>query len=78
MNRSTSNVKLLLLENLPRSNNDMIVVKLAEPVLKNNSNVKINKDRNLEFDLSIAASAVEKVTVKYTIEYPSERQIDFY
>lgn len=76
-NRSKSTVNLLLHEQYPASTNDNIKINLIEPVLKNNTSVKLNDNHNLEFSMSLSAAATEKITVKYTIEYPSEREIQF-
>jgi hypothetical protein len=62
---------------LPLSNDDKIKVKLEEPVLKNNSNITINKANNLEFKLFIAPSKKEEITIKYSIDHPVGQEIEF-
>jgi len=51
---------------------------LLEPVLKNNSNVKLNKSNNLEFELQMAPNKTEEITIKYTVDYPYEKEIEFF
>ena len=53
-------------------------VKLIEPTLKNNTIVKLNKSNNLEFVLNIPASKSEEITIKYTIDHPSDKETEFY
>lgn len=77
-NTSSNYAKLLITEHLPLSSDEKCHVKLIEPSLKHNYQVKLNKQNNLEFDLNIAPSKTEELTIKYTIEQPSEKQIDFY
>lgn len=71
-------MKLLLLENVPVASSDKVTVKLIEPVLKNNTKARMNKDNNLEIDLDIKAMKAETVSVKYTIEHSSDRTATYY
>lgn len=69
--------KLLLVESLPLSNDDKIHVKLLEPNLKTAANVKLNKANNIEFELSLAPNKTEEIQIKYTIDYPADKEIEF-
>ena len=40
-------------------------MKLIEPSLKNNSNVRLNKLNNLEFDLNLAPLKSEELVIKF-------------
>ncbi len=64
-------------DNIPLSNDDKIHVKLLEPSLKNNPIVKLNKANNIEFDLSLTPNKSQEITIKYSIEHPSDKEIDF-
>jgi hypothetical protein len=77
-NTLATNVKLLLSENLPLSASDKVSVKLSEPVLNSNPSVKLNKENNLEYDLNLEPQKTELLTIKYTIEQPSDKTIQFY
>jgi hypothetical protein len=59
------------------SNDDKIQVKLSEPVIKNNPNVRLNKLNNLEFDLNLAPSKTVELVIKYSIEYQADQDIEF-
>ncbi|CAF1033344.1 unnamed protein product [Brachionus calyciflorus] len=77
-NTSMNKIKILLSDNLPLSTDEKIQVKLIEPDLKKHSNIRLNKSNNLEFDLEIEPSKKEEITIKYTIDSPSDKDIDFY
>ena len=53
-------------------------MKLIEPSLKNNSNVRLNKLNNLEFDLNLAPLKSEELVIKYTIEHQADLEVDFF
>jgi len=56
-------------------------VKLIEPKLDKNQvgpNCKLNKANNLEYTLNIQATKTEEVTIKYTIEHPSDKETEFF
>ena len=53
-------------------------MKLIEPVLKNNPHVKLNKDNNLEFELTLNANKTEEVTIKYSVDHPGDKEIEFH
>ena len=53
-------------------------VKLIEPNIKNTSSIRLNKMNNLEFDLNLAANKKEDVTIKYTVDHPSDKEVEFY
>ena len=76
-NTTANQAKILLSDNIPLSNDDKINVKLIEPNLKLAQNVKLNKSNNLEFDLILAANKTEEITIKYTIDYPADKEIEF-
>ena len=59
------------------SNDDKIQVKLSEPVIKNNPNVRLNKLNNIEFDLNLAPSKTVELVIKYSIEYQADQDIEF-
>ena len=59
------------------SNDEKIQVKLSEPVIKNNPNVRLNKLNNLEFDLNLAPSKTVELVIKYSIEYQADQDIEF-
>ena len=77
-NTTANNIKLLLSENLPLTNDEKITVKLIEPVLKNNQNVKLNKSNNIEFNLVIPSSKTEELKIKYSIDHPADKEIEFF
>lgn len=78
MKNTTSNsIKILIQDNIPLSNDDKIQVKLSEPVIKNNPNVRLNKLNNLEFDLNLAPSKTVELVIKYSIEYQADQDIEF-
>lgn len=60
------------------SSDDKIQVRLVEPAIKSNSNTRLNKANILEFDLTIEPSKSEEITIKYTIENPSDKEIEHY
>jgi hypothetical protein len=68
---------VLLSDHLPVSNDNRIQVKLVEPILRNASNVKLNRQNNLEFYLNMPASKTQEVAIKYTIEHPADDEIEF-
>jgi hypothetical protein len=76
---TTSNLaKVLLSEILPLSTDEKITVRLIEPNLKNNSNIKLNKKNNLEYELSIPAGKTETLVIKYAIDNPSDKEVEFF
>lgn len=76
---STNRAKILLVENLPYSTDERVQVRLLEPVLvKNQNSVRLNKANNLEFDLDLAAEKTDEVLIKYTIESPSNCDLEFF
>lgn len=78
-NTSPNNAKILLVDTLPLSNDDKVHVKLLEPAIKkekSGANIRINKKNNLEFNLSIETGKTEEITIKYTIEHPSDKEIE--
>ena len=77
-NTTASNAKILIQDNLPLSNDEKIQVKLIEPSLKNNSNVRLNKLNNLEFDLNLPPSKTEEIVIKYTVEHQVDLEIQFF
>ncbi len=77
-NTTLNNAKVVLSENLPLSNDDKIKINLIEPSVKNNSMVKLNKQNNLEYDLAIAAGKTETITIKYSIDHPSDKEVEFF
>ena len=77
-NTCLTNAKILLTDNLPLSDNEKIQVKLIEPDIKNKTNnIRLNKSNNLEFDLDIENGKTEEINIKYSIEYPANKQIEF-
>lgn len=77
-NTTSLTAKVLVIDQLPLSNDDKINVKLLEPNMKANANVKLNKSNNLEFDLNLAANKTEEVTIKYSIDHPSDKEVEFF
>jgi hypothetical protein len=80
----------LLSENLPQSSNDQIIIKLIEPLINpstsshqkkfnnnNGLNCKLNEKNNLEFSLNLGSLKSETLNIKFTIEHPAEKEIDF-
>ena len=63
---------------MPLSNDEKIQVKLIEPSLKNNANVKLNKSNNIEFNLILAPAKTEELVIKYSIEHQADIEIDFF
>lgn len=76
-NTSPNSAKVLLVDNLPLSNDEKIQVKLIEPDLKKATNVKLNKQNNLEFELNIPGGKKEEITIKYSVDHPSDKEIEF-
>ena len=61
------------------SNDDKIQVKLSEPQInKNNPNIRINKLNNIEFDLNIPSGKTEELVIKYSVEHPTGKEIEFF
>ena len=52
------------------------MVKLLEPVIKNNPNIRLNKLNNIEFDCKIASGKTEELVIKNTIEHLADQEID--
>ena len=77
-NTSQNKAKILLVDNLPLSSDEKVKVKLLEPVIKKDSNIRLNKSNNLEFDLIIESGKKEEITIKYLIEHPSDKQVEFF
>lgn len=69
---------ILVKESIPLSNNEKIQVKVAEPVTKNNPKYVLNKQNILECNLTLAAGKSEDILIKYTIEHPSDCDIEFF
>ena len=59
------------------SNDDKIQVKLKSPKLKNNPNVRLNKLNNIEFNLNIPPLQSVDLIIKYKIEYPRSKDIEY-
>ena len=59
------------------SNDDKIQVKLSEPVIKNNPNVRLNKLNNIEFNLNIPPLQSVDLLIKYKFKYPRNKDIEF-
>jgi hypothetical protein len=82
-NTTASNAKISLTDYVPMSFNDKIQVKLLEPNLKssssgsNNFKCRLNKQSILEFDLDMAMGKSETITIKYIIEHPANKKIEF-
>ena len=53
-------------------------MKLLKPSLKNNTNAKLNKSNNIEFNLILAPSKTEELVIKYIIEHHADLEIDFF
>lgn len=78
-NTSQTNAKVLLVDNLPLSNDEKIQVKLIEPIIKKDAtNIRINKQNNLEFDLNIPSGKTEEITIKYSIDHPVDKEIEIF
>ena len=77
-NTTQAAANVLVKESIPLSNDEKIIVKMVEPVLKNNSNVTLTKSNILEANLKLAAGAKEELQIKYTIEHPVGEEIDFF
>ena len=61
------------------SNDDKIKVNLVEPAIKKDStSIRINKQNNLEFDLNLASGKTEEITIKYSIDHPSDKEIEIF
>ena len=69
----------MLVDNLPLSNDENIQVNLIEPVIKKDSKrIRINKQNNLEFELNIPSGKTEEISIKYSIDHPSDKEIDLF
>ena len=77
-NTGQNAAKIILKDNLPLSSNEKIQVKLISPNLKNNQGVKLNDENNLEFSLDIEPGKKEELSIKFSIENSSGKQIEFY
>lgn len=53
-------------------------VKIVEPVLKNNTNITLNKSNIMEANLKLSAGSTEELQIKYTVEHPVGEEIDFF
>ncbi|CAF0996475.1 unnamed protein product [Brachionus calyciflorus] len=77
-NNADEKIKIFLRDFLPMSSDEKIQVKLSEPNLKNQNNVKMNKNNVLEFELDLNSGEKDEILIKYSIEYPSDRIIEFF
>ena len=78
-NTSQANAKILVVDNLPLSNDEKIQVKLLEPVVKKDSTwIRINKQNNIEFDLNLPSGKTEEITIKYSIDHPADKEIEIF
>lgn len=66
-NNTSSVVNIKVFDQLPLSNDDKLNVKLLEPNLKQEKNVKINKQNNLEFDVTLNSASEKELKIKYVI-----------
>ncbi len=77
-NTSQAAAKILLKDSVPLSNDDKISVKIIEPVLKNNPDVNLTKLNILEYTLNLKPGQSEDLQIKYSIEHPSNEEINFF
>lgn len=57
---------------------EKIQVKLIEPNIKNNPNIRLNKMNNIEFELNLPSMKAEEILIKYNVEYHSDQEIEFF
>jgi len=76
-NTTKNEIKILVKEQLPLSNDDKIQIKLIEPVIKGSTVAKINASNNIEFEMKIAGNKQEDLKVKYSIDHPASEEIEF-
>jgi hypothetical protein len=77
-NTTGQNAKILIQDNIPLSCDEKIQVKLIEPNIKNNPNIRLNKMNNIEFELNLPSMKAEEILIKYNVEYHSDQEIEFF
>jgi predicted nucleotidyltransferase len=64
---------------LPQSEDDKIKVKLIDPeIVKDNEAVILNDWNNIRWKFSLDPNEEKKITLQYNVEYPADRELDYY
>ncbi|ESP04072.1 hypothetical protein LOTGIDRAFT_230318 [Lottia gigantea] len=75
-------IKILIKDNLPQTGVDKIKVNLLEPAIdlkhpEKNKDTRLNtKQNHIEWDLDVGKQETKTVTLKYSLEYPANEEID--
>jgi hypothetical protein len=82
-NTRQEKIKILLIDHLPLSSDEKVKVSLLEPVIPKHEKEKkwpvfVNKDNNVEWELEIAEGEERTVEIKYSVETPKSRDIEFH
>ena len=71
---------MVLQEQVPRSTEDRLKVTLLEPPLnrdqRDSKGSFLNQDNNLEVELDIKGRSKHLWTIKYKLDYPSDKEIE--
>ncbi|PVD28133.1 hypothetical protein C0Q70_10717 [Pomacea canaliculata] len=73
-------VKLLVMDQLPRSTDERVKVNLLEPQidlkhLEKNKDVTLNKKNNIEWNVDLPEKGTKELVLKYVIEHPSQMNL---
>jgi uncharacterized protein (TIGR02231 family) len=78
-NLKAEKISLTIFDQLPLSEDDKIKVKLIDPeIIKDNEAVVLNDFNNIRWKFSLKPNEEKKIILQYNIEYPADRELDFY
>jgi len=77
-NNKSFDVDVAIFDQFPQSQDEKIKVNLIAPNLKEDKTVVLNKLNNLCWTVKIPSSESHQILFHYSIEYPKEKEIDFY
>lgn len=81
-NTRSDNTIITFLDQVPRSHDEKLKVTLLEPnIPKQKSgaqapNPKLNAQNNVEWRLELAPQETKAITIKYTVEYPANKEVE--
>jgi uncharacterized protein (TIGR02231 family) len=72
-------ISMTVFAQLPQSEDDKIKVKLIDPeIVKDNEAVILNDWNNIRWKFSLDPNEEKKITLQYNVEYPADRELDYY
>jgi uncharacterized protein (TIGR02231 family) len=75
-NTKNKEIQLSLFEQLPKSSNGQIKIKLLNPNVENRDSPATLTDLNfIHWDLKISAKEIKEIPVKYTVDWPLDKKI---